>query len=96
MSSASGSGGVNLISSFLTTVKADLDSPVTSNFGSRIFEYRSQVSLKFIRSSNLSQFENLCLFLIRGVTLVSSINRRSFSVSRQKSRAKVSSIGNII
>lgn len=32
-----------MLSSFTTSVKADLDSPVTSNFGNRIAEYRVEV-----------------------------------------------------
>lgn len=32
-----------LLNSFISSVKADLDSPVTSNFGNRIAEYRAEV-----------------------------------------------------
>ncbi|MFH4982580.1 hypothetical protein AB6A40_009289 [Gnathostoma spinigerum] len=32
----------SLVASFITSVKGDLDSPVTSNFGNRVGEYRAQ------------------------------------------------------
>uniref|UniRef100_F1KRU5 Arf-GAP with SH3 domain, ANK repeat and PH domain-containing protein 1 n=1 Tax=Ascaris suum TaxID=6253 RepID=F1KRU5_ASCSU len=41
--SGGGGGGGQLLTSFINSVKADLDSPVTSNFGTRIGEYRAQV-----------------------------------------------------
>ncbi|VDO30144.1 unnamed protein product [Onchocerca flexuosa] len=40
-SESEGSYGA-MLSSFTTSVKADLDSPVTSNFGNRIVEYRAE------------------------------------------------------
>lgn len=40
-----GGGGGDLLTSFITSVRADLDSPVTSNFGSRVGEYSAQVNL---------------------------------------------------
>uniref|UniRef100_A0A158QAB9 Arf-GAP domain-containing protein n=1 Tax=Enterobius vermicularis TaxID=51028 RepID=A0A158QAB9_ENTVE len=90
MSSASGSGGVNLISSFLTTVKADLDSPVTSNFGSRIFEYRSQAQhiadeldgdvIYFDRIRRVSkEVENLLVSLSRQMSALGSVAKESES-----------------
>lgn len=42
--SGGGGGGGQLLTSFISSVKADLDSPVTSNFGTRIGEYRAQVN----------------------------------------------------
>lgn len=53
-SESEGSYGT-LLSSFTTSVKADLDSPVTSNFGNRIAEYRSEVCYRiFFKYLSLS------------------------------------------
>lgn len=51
-SESEGSYGA-MLSSFTTSVKADLDSPVTSNFGNRIAEYRAEVCCKFLSLSTL-------------------------------------------
>uniref|UniRef100_A0A914ZD14 Uncharacterized protein n=1 Tax=Parascaris univalens TaxID=6257 RepID=A0A914ZD14_PARUN len=59
-SSGSGDGGGQLLRSFINSVKADLDSPVTSNFGSRIGEYRAQVQqIAEQFEGDITEFERL-------------------------------------
>lgn len=63
-----------ILGSFISSVKADLDSPVTSNFGNRIAEYRSEVCLPlllcFFKMFYIFTFIHNCLHL-HGVDLVS-------------------------
>ncbi|VDK64830.1 unnamed protein product [Gongylonema pulchrum] len=56
---ASSDGGYDaLLGSFITSVRADLDSPITSTFGSRIAEYRIEVCFFFFFFSLSSDSPN--------------------------------------
>ncbi|VDM32617.1 unnamed protein product [Toxocara canis] len=60
MASTSNNGSNGLLASFITSVRADLDSPVTSNFGNRIAEYRNQAQhLSEQIEGDAAEFERL-------------------------------------
>lgn len=67
----------NLISQFVTSVKSDIDSPITSNFGNRIADYKSQVGRFYLIFYFICLICSICAIKLERFLVISQ-----FSLSR--------------